>query len=83
MGDAARAVDAAQNRLGEVPAAIARLPGLTTLNLACNSLTRIHPAIAGLDKLRVLVLDRNERLGVLPDEVGSLRSLQTLQVADW
>lgn len=83
VGDKARALDASLNRIEEVPAEIATLPNLTVLNVGCNALLRIDPAIATLTRLKTLVLDRNPTMGSLPGILCGLTSLQVLQISDW
>ncbi len=67
---------------GEIPAAIARMTSLKTLNLSRNSLTgSIPPELALLPNLEVLKLRGNELSGPIPPELGQAPRLETLSLS--
>ncbi len=68
---------------GTVPAELAQLSALTTLDLRNNRLHgRIPSELAALEDLRVLDLSGNRQLdGVIPDELGELRKLEHLNLS--
>ena len=66
---------------GAIPADIAQLKHLETLDLQNNELTgRIPPELGGLPSLERLRLNRNELTGTIPTELGNLRNLQELDL---
>lgn len=74
------AIELPVNKLtGTIPAAIADLPMLSTLNLSGNNLTGTIPtAIGNFPELRFLDLSGNKLTGSIPPEIGNLSSLQQL-----
>ncbi len=64
---------------GIIPAEVAQLENLETLNLEFNRLTgNIPPEIGDLQKLRYLRLGGNRLTGTIPSEIGKLHNLVDL-----
>jgi internalin A len=73
-------LDLSGRGLRELPAPLADLTGLTTLNLEGNRLTVLPEFLAGLTRLRSLNLFGN-RLTALPEFLGDLTELRSLDLA--
>ncbi|KYO20878.1 leucine-rich repeat and calponin-like proteiny domain-containing protein 4 isoform B [Alligator mississippiensis] len=67
------------NCLRSIPPAIANLQALTYLNLSRNQLSSLPACLCRLP-LRVLIASNN-KLVVLPDDIGALRALRQLDVS--
>ena len=78
VGEAARTLDLAQNRLTTLGEAVSGMPQLTRLVLSDNLLEALPEAVGRLPQLKVLLVDGN-RLTVLPPL--SLPRLRELAVA--
>lgn len=76
------AISLGSNRLaGALPAALANLKQLETLELEDNALTGSVPRqLATLPKLRFLLLGLNQLAGAIPRELGGLAQLETLSL---
>ena len=79
-GEQLHELDLSDCRLGELPAYITRLTGLTSLKLWSNQLGRLPDDIAQLTRLTALDLAGN-RLNTLPDGMARLTALTTLNLA--
>ena len=65
-----------------LPNAILSLTGLTSLDLADNSLEgSIYTFIGELTKLESLILDNNAFIGSVPEEIDSLTMLDRLSIS--
>jgi len=67
--------------VGDIPAEIGDLTGLTTLNLRYNQLSTLPIEIGNLINLTTLYL-RDNQLRTLPGEIGNLASLTVLGLRD-
>ena len=74
-----RELDLGRMNLGELPAELFRLTGLTRLNVEENQLTAIPPEIGALADLEALDANDN-RLSTLPPEIGQLARLKALRL---
>ena len=82
-----RRLDLSNNSVnGELPPEIGSLPDLEVLNLSENGFlgsgTPIPAAVGELDKLQVLDLSGTSFQGEIPRELGSLKNLVRLELAD-
>jgi len=68
---------------GTIPAELAQLTELTSIDLSRNYLLgEIPPELAGLSQLRELRLDGNILRGTIPEELSQLSNLQTLTLSN-
>ena len=65
------------NRLVEIPEAIAKLPSLKELRVSGNNISSFSPSLRHARKLRILDLARNQIVSVvnIPAQLGGLRIL--------
>ncbi len=78
-GNVTRLALPANNLIGALPAALADLPQLQSLDLSGNQITGALPAELGaLDALTTLRLSNNQITGTLPPQIGDMSSLQVL-----
>ena len=81
VGEAAKVLDATNNKIVALPIMLTQLTQLTRLVLASNLLVELPgPILLALSpNLKILVLDGN-RIEQLPDEVGALLRLEKLSL---
>lgn len=80
VGEAAKVLDASNNRIHELPIFIRGLPNLQRLVLVSNCLSSLPAAVCDLPALKILLLDSNE-LTELPEDVARLSRLEKLSVS--
>lgn len=82
-GDITGIVLNSNNLTGKIPAAIANLSALTSLNFRTNNLNnKIPVAVTTLTSLQTLDLYQNQLTGGIPAQIGNMTSLVTLRLYD-
>uniref|UniRef100_A0A914WCS9 Leucine rich repeat and sterile alpha motif containing 1 n=1 Tax=Plectus sambesii TaxID=2011161 RepID=A0A914WCS9_9BILA len=80
LGDVIRVIDAHDNDIRELPAAIGKLINLQVLNFENNKLAQLPIELGRLGALQTLNL-KNNVLSELPTSMGDLRSLRSLDIS--
>ena len=82
IANAARNIDASNNRIAALPPALSQLANLQRLTMTSNLIASIPSEMFQCANLRVLVLDRNQITSFPPDaQLARLGRLQTLSLA--